>query len=256
MATAGLFGRKPPLSRVEAPRVAIDDYVDFGYRATLPKPTAGVNYTVPSWPMYLNDQLGDCTAAAKGHAVQAITRYGRNNEVTVSDNQVEKWYERDGGYVPGDPSTDNGAVIQTVLANWQADPTEVCPITEYAELKDFYHIANVKEALYLFGTVYLGINCPQSAMDQFNYGQPWTYVPGSPIDGGHAIVLQEVAVPGALDMMHVVTWGQLQKANIEFFHHYVEEAWVVLSPDWFSTSGVDVDGFDLAALQADFTQMA
>jgi poly-D-alanine transfer protein DltD len=80
-------------------------------------------------------------------------------------------------------------------------------------------------------------------------------VPGSPIIGGHAVVLQQVAAPGQLDMLHVVTWGHLQKMNLEFFHHYFEEAWVVLSPEWFNSSGVDTDGFNMTQLQADFSQM-
>lgn len=255
MPTVGKYGRKRPHPRDTHPRVLVDDYVDFELRATLPTPTATVSRLVTSWPMYLNDQIGDCTEAAKGHAIQAITKKGTGTEVTVSDGQVLSWYERDGGYVPGDPSTDNGCVIQDVLQNWQQDDSDALRITEYAELANFYNVANMKEALYLFGTVYLGFNVPQSAEDQFNAGLPWTYVPGSPIIGGHAVVLQQVAAPGKLDMLHVVTWGHLQKMNLEFFHHYFEEAWVVISPDWFNSSGVDTDGFNMTQLQADFSQM-
>lgn len=255
MPTVGKYGRLAPLPRETHPRLAIDNYVDFGLRATLPKPTANVNRTVPSWPVYLNDRLGDCTEAAKGHVIQALTRYGTGNEVTVTDSVVEGWYERDGGYIPGVPSTDRGCVIQNVLANWQADDSAICPITEFAELVNFYSISNLKEALYLFGTVYLGINVPQSMEQQFGNGEPFTYVPGSPIIGGHAICLQEVQAPGVNDMLDIVTWGQLWPMDREFFWHYCEEAWIVLSPDWFNSSGVDTDGFDMLSLQQDFKQM-
>lgn len=252
----GLYGgRKPPHPRNTHPRVYADDYVDFAYRATLPKPSANVSRLVSSWPMYLNDQLGDCTEAAKAHAIQALSYFG-SGEITVTNNKVLHWYERDGGYVPGDPSTDNGCVIQDVLQNWYDDDQSTCALDNFAELKDFYNVANLKEALYLFGTVYLGFNVPQSAMDQFNAGQAWTYVPGSPIVGGHAIVLQEVYQPGVNNMLEIVTWGTTQRMNREFFNHYFEEAWVMISPVWFNSSGVDTDGFDLPSLQADFSQLA
>jgi hypothetical protein len=205
--------------------------------------------------MYLNDQLGDCTEACKGHIIQALTAIGEGKELTVSNSQVEKWYERDGGYVPGDPSTDNGCVVQTVLQNWFEFDKSVCPITEYAELDNFYNVYNLKEALYLFGSIYLGIQVPQSAEDQFQNGEPWTYVPGSPIIGGHAVPIQEILAPGYNDMIHIVTWGQIQPMSRSFFSHYCEEAWVVLSPDWFNASGVDTDGFNMAQLQSDFSDM-
>lgn len=255
-AVAGKLGRNKPYSYEEAPRVFVDNYAYWDTLAGLPNPTPKVSWTVPSWPMYLNDQLGDCTEAGKGHMIQALSAWGEGKELTVTDNQVEAWYERDGGYVPGDPSTDNGCVMQDVLNNWNLDDKALFPISEFAELKDYYSIAKVKQALYLFGAVYVGVNLPQSAVDQFNAGLPWTYVPGSPIAGGHAIVLSEVLAAGNTDVMHLVTWGQLQPASISWWNHYVEEAWVVLSPDWVNKSGVDPSGFNYAQLQSDFQQVS
>jgi hypothetical protein len=250
------FGRKAPHPSWTHPRLVVDNYIDFGTVLPTPTPQVDRQSKVPSWPMYLNDQIGDCTEACKAHIIEAWSAYGLGTEIEVSDNQVLKWYERDGGYVPGDPSTDNGCVIQDVLSNWQKDDSAVCPITEFAELKNFYYAHNLKEALYLFGTVYLGINVPQSAMDQFNAGEPWTYVGDNNIIGGHAIPLQEVYAPGVNDMYTVITWGQKQRMSRSFVWNYVEEAWVMISPDWFNSSGVDTDGFNLAQLQADFAQVA
>lgn len=256
MPQVGKYGRKKPHPRDTHPRLLVENYSDFSASSyVLPTPSLEVSRLVSSWPMYLNDRIGDCTEAAKGHAIQALSAVGKGLEETVSNNQILSWYERDGGYVPGDPSTDNGCVIQDVLQNWHDQDSAVFPIDAFAELVSYNYIPNLKEALYLFGSVYLGINVPQSAEDQFANGEPWTYVPGSPIVGGHAIVLQEIAPPGAWDMLHVVTWGQLWKMDRAFFHNYCEEAWVVLSPDWLNASGVDPDGFDYDQLKADFAQM-
>jgi hypothetical protein len=256
MAVEFHHGRNHPYPAWSHPRLTVDNYVDFGN--VLPSPTSRVDWQskVSNWPMYLNDQIGDCTEACKAHIIQAWSTYGLGAEKTVTNNKVLSWYERDGGYVPGDPSTDNGCVIQDVLANWQQNDASVCPVTEYAELKNFYVTSNLKEALYLFGTVYLGINVPQSAMDQFNAGEPWTYVGDNKIIGGHAIPLQEVYEPGVNDMFTVVTWGQTQRMSQSFVHNYVEEAWVILSPEWFNSSGVDPSGFNLSELQADFSVLA
>jgi hypothetical protein len=250
------FGRKAPHPTWTHPRVVLDNYINFGTVLPAPTPQVDRQSKVPVWPMYLNDQLGDCTEACKAHMIQAWSAYGLGTEIEVTDNQVLSWYERDGGYVPGEPWTDQGCVIQDVLANWKADDAAVCPITEYAQLKNFYVTANLKEALYLFGSVYFGFNVPQSAMDQFNAGQPWTYVGDNNIIGGHAVPLQEVYQPGVNDMFTVVTWGRTQRMSQKFMRTYMEEAWVAISPDWFNSSGVDTNGFDMAQLQADFAVLA
>ena len=62
------------------------------------------------WPMYSNDQLGCCTCSSTGHMIEAASRYGQGATIEVTDSDILAEYERVGGYVPGDPSTDNGAV--------------------------------------------------------------------------------------------------------------------------------------------------
>lgn len=250
----GLYGRTPPHPRETHPRVALDPYL-----AGLPVPpsTVDVASKVPSWPMYLNDTLGDCTCAAVGHILQAWTAYA-STEVEVSNNTVEKLYEVVGGYVPGDPSTDQGANMQDVLQYWQQTglPGSGHKISAFAEIQNYTDVWTLKQALYLFGTVYLGINCPDSAMSQFDSGQPWSYVPGSQIDGGHAICLQKVLPVGSREgVFEIVTWGALQPTTIGFLEHYVEEAWVAMTPDWIAANGDSPEGFSYAQLQADFNSL-
>lgn len=247
------LGRNSPYSREEKPRVYLDNYLLD--TVTVPHVVDRAS-KVGSWPMYLNDQLGDCTCAAVGHALQAWTAYA-SNEVDLSDNEVLGLYEAVGGYVPGDPSTDNGAVIQDVLQYWHDNGVAGHKISAFAELKNFYSMMNLKKALYLFGTVYFGINLPVSAMDQFNQGLPWYYVAGSSIDGGHAVVLQKQEAVGMENgIFNVVTWGQLQPMTVEFMLHYVEEAWVMITPDWLEANGKTVTGLSLAQLMADFNSLA
>lgn len=253
MRQAGKLGRNAPYPKSLRPRVSLEDHFNLT-GVTIPAVVDRAS-KVSEWPMYLNDQIGDCTAAGVGHAEQAISAYGQNKEVKFTDNTVLNLYEATGGYVPGDPSTDNGAVMQDVLHYWNTNGVAGHKIDAYAELEDFYHSMKLRTALYLFGTVYLGINFPASGMDQFNNGEAWTYVAGSPIEGGHCVVLQKMNQTGTPNILNVVTWGELQPMSIQFAQHYVEEAWVVIDKEWITASGVDIDGFSLDALIQDFHDM-
>lgn len=252
MKQAGKLGRKPPHPKSTHPRVSLEDHFDLS-KIKVPSVVDRAS-KVKSWPMYLNDQLGCCTASGVGHAEQALSAYG-GREIDFTDNDILKLYEATGGYVPGDPSTDNGAVMQDVLNYWQKTGIQGHNPDAVAELEDFYHVANLRKALYLFGTVYLGINFPASAITQFNNGQSWEYEAGSSIEGGHCIVLQKMNASGTPDILDIITWGQLQPMNISFAHHYIEEAWVVIDKEWITASGTDVDGFSLDSLIQDFHDM-
>src|SRR5271167_2242956 len=66
----------------------------------------------------LNVSLGDCTCAAVGHALQVWSYAADGSILTPPDSDIEALYEAVGGYVPGDPNTDQGAVEQEVLKYW------------------------------------------------------------------------------------------------------------------------------------------
>lgn len=254
--TPGMLGRLSPHPAQTHPRLTVEDYIDF---SALPAPPALIDWCskVTTWPMYLNDQLGDCTCATVGHEIQAFSAYG-NTEVTVTDNDVLALYEAVGGYVPGDPSTDNGCVIQDILAYWAANPVGGHEIYAYAQIQDLTNLTQVAQILDLFGTVYLGINVPQSAMTQFNAGQPWSNVGDTDILGGHAIPVQKMTSANTDNpVMDVITWGAVQEMELSFWQAYVEEAWIVVSQqDWLNAAtGESPDGLDLTQLMADFKDL-
>jgi hypothetical protein len=251
--TPGKLGRLAPHPEKTHPRLTLEKYVDFSALPATPKVVDRASL-VPSWPMYYNDQLGDCTCAAVGHMIQGWTAYA-GNEVTLPNSDILSLYEAVGGYVPGNPSTDNGCVIQDVCEYWNKTGVGGHKIAAYAAMAYPSNPRTLKQILYLFGTVYLGINCPESAQQQFQDNLPWTYDPTSPIEGGHAICLQYSA-SHTLDGESVVTWGALQKMNDAFVENYVEEAWICLSEDWLSVAGTDVNGFNYSQLQADFNELS
>lgn len=213
-----------------------------------PTPPAKVDYlsSIDYWPMYGNDAIGDCTCAAAGHMIQAWTFYGQHDEVHLLDQDIIRAYSAVSGYNPVTGGNDNGAVMQDVLSYWRKTGIGGRKIEAFFEV-DINNATELKAALNLFGHVYLGIIFPESAMNQFDTGQPWDSVKGSPIEGGHAI---DWGYAENGQNHRVVTWGAVQEMTPQFFKDYVEEAWVVCDQDWIkdnqSPPGLDTHALNVA----------
>ena len=207
---------------------------------------------VTNFPMYLNDRIGDCTCAAVGHIIEVATTYGSGTTQTISDNDVLVAYEAVSGYDPRTGANDNGAVMQDVLNYWRKTGVGGHKIVAFAEV-DVRNEDELRQALNLFGFLYIGINFPDSAMTQFDNGQPWDVVPGARNEGGHAIHGGYYDVSD--NMWKVTTWGAVQGMTQAFWDEYVEEAWVVVTDEWINTNGTNPDGIDMASLGEAFTQI-
>ena len=105
-------------------------------------------------------------------------------------------------------------------------------------------------AAYVFGTLGLGITFPDSAMAQFNAGQPWTVVPGSTVEGGHYVPY--LARRGAMSV--VATWAKEQYVDDHFTVTNNDENVVYLSAE-FLAGGKSLEGFDLDQLNADLATL-
>ena len=222
---------------------------------------------VYDWPLYCNGPdagnppaspggIGDCTVAEMAHAYTALGVYAGKPQVLFADSEIISVYSRISGYDPATGSNDNGCQMQDVLAdqrvNGMTDASgNVHKVTAYAALRNPADITLLPRVLKTFGYVYIGINCPASAQDEFGVS-PWTYVPGSPIEGGHAIGLHRRQPYGSrVGIFDMASWGQLQPTTISFISHYVEEAWAVITQDWLEANGSTCDGVALSQLVAD-----
>jgi hypothetical protein len=112
-------------------------------------------------------------------------------------------------------------------------------------------IQSVKQGIYLFGSVNIGVQLPSQAQNQFSIGQTWTPVPGDTIEGGHCIALMGYGSEGAT----CVTWGALQQLTWEWFEAYSDEAYCEISLDWLNAGGLAPNALDMATLQADLAQL-
>ena len=217
----------------------------------LPAPPAEVSWVthVPQFPMYLNDSIGDCVAAAAAHMINQWTTYASGKETLVTDNDVLVSYEAVGGYQPGNPGTDNGMDMGSYLSYWRNSGIGGHKIMAYMSV-DYTNMTEVFQAIQLFGNAYMGVALPITAAPQ----TAWTVADGGPYGdgspgswGGHCIPL----VAASPVTLTCVTWGQTLKMSHNFFKDYVDELWVALSADWIEKTGLSPSQFDLATLKQD-----
>jgi hypothetical protein len=258
----GMYGRQP-LDRAK-PRPILERYLD----AAAPLSAAGLPAVtlhqdvdrcskVLNWPMYLNNQIGDCTIAAIGHMHGAWSQYASGTEVMFTDSQIQTVYSRVGGYVPGQPATDQGCQMSDVLAdqarNGMVDVTgKTHKIVAYASFGNPANEVLLGQVLDVFGSVYVGFNVQQVIEDEFSNNGVWTYAPGQPFIGGHAVCLQRRVPAGSKHgILQYVSWGALTWADFGWQANTVEEAWAVVTESWLQANGTTVTGLNLQQLLAD-----
>jgi hypothetical protein len=209
------------------------------------------------WGMLGNDNWGDCAWAGPAHETMLLSTEGANAAAfttagVLSDYTAGTGFDPNAG-PPGNNPTDRGSNVRDVL-KYRVKTGIVDAagnrhkIGAYVKLtpKD---LTQVYQAMYIFQAIGIGIEFPDSAMDQFRNGQPWSVVPGAKVQGGHY-----VPCVAKRDNIDVVTWGALQPMTVEFFNTYCDEAWAYISTEDLQ-KGVDPDGFSLEQLKADLAAL-
>jgi hypothetical protein len=242
------------LPKIDPRTLRLRDYI-APLKAAFNGPPAHVNWVktgAPAWPMMLNDSLGDCVCAAAGHMQEQWTTW-KGQTITPGDSAILNMYEKVGGYVPGEPATDNGCNMLDALNWWKGTGIQGRRIAAYAAV-NYEDRAEVKTAVELFGNLYLGIQLPLSAQGQ----NVWQVPVGGPSGngapgswGGHCIPVVSYDPTGLI----VVTWGQQLFMTWGFLNTYADEAYAVLSPDWIESSGFSPGKVDLAQLMADLAKI-
>lgn len=210
----------------------------------LPAPPASVAAPASvQWGMDANDELGDCTIAAVDHLIAAWNADLDEHDTRPTIQQIrDTYFALTGG-------ADSGLAEQNVLQHWQKEGLFGNKIAAFAPFSTS-SIVEMHQAVAFYGGAYLGIQCPQSAQQQFADGKPWTYVPGSPIEGGHAIC----AVGYTPTTLLCVSWGALVEVTYSFLAHFLDEAWVAVSHELVE-HGNDGYGLDTQALLADIASI-
>lgn len=223
------------------------------YATTLPKPPTAEKAVDLSWQMLGNDSVGDCVFAGAGHETMSWNKE-TGKTITFTDKSVLSDYSAVTGYNPNDPNSDQGTDMQ-VAASYRRKTGVLDGSGKRHQVAAYLAITPgdktlLKQAIYLFGAVGIGIQFPASAMTQFNAGKPWTVVSKSPIEGGHYIP----AIGYDSKYVYIVTWGKTQKMSWGFYKKYCDEAICYLSNEML-TNGISLEGFNSSQLMADLSAL-
>lgn len=246
--------------RVDSRTLRLARYLD---KTKLPAAPETVIYSeaVPQPGMLLNDQLGCCVPAGAMHLALYQAANDGHPLPMPSDEEVIRAYSAIGGYVPGDPDTDNGCTMLDALRYWRREGIVIGgkahKIGAFAEI-NLQDAQEVASALWLFGGLYAAFDLPAAAEELTSWsGLPTELVgdwmPGS--WGGHCVTIPDVRGSAAGDTYGVCTWGGITPMDPCFWQAYASEAYVVLSEDWLGRDGRCPAGFNKATLLADLQSL-
>jgi hypothetical protein len=189
-----------------------------------------------------NDQWGDCVIVGRANWTLRAEYFEQKKElpITTNDCLIEYWKEQGGN---SDTQPDEGLVMLDSLREWKKGwvaAKNPYTIYAFAQIEVSDHTSLCYAIMLLNGT-YIGFQFPNSAMDQFNHGQPWIVVPGSPINGGHAVYVVGWNATGPI----CLTWGQKQQMTWAFYDKYVDEAYAMVNDkdEFVTDSPVDIAKF-------------
>lgn len=213
-------------------------------------PTYG-GYTEPGilWPVYGNDLIGDCAIAAWLHMIGLWTETAIGKESIFTKDDAIKAYSDVSGYVPGDPSTDNGCFLLDVLNYARKKGINGHKIGAYVSV-NWRNWRELHMAINWFGGVYIGLQMPLTAQNQDVCWQVPTTGPvgdASPgLWGGHCVNVVRYTPHSKT----VVSWGREFYMSNGFYGSYTDEAYAIVSADWLNGLGLSPTGLDIAGLRS------
>lgn len=222
---------------------ALSDFASYSL-GRLPKPMTGFRAPPLSWGMLGNDTKGDCVPAGGAHELMANNRLFHEHDQQPTEAAVVRQYlELTGG-------ADTGLVMADFMREWsRIEMFGINKIAGYAPIRGV-NLVGLQTAICYYGGALIGVQLPESAQTQFDEDKPWTYAAGSPNEGGHCIYLCGYDST----FFKAVTWGRLIDVSPMFLHHYLDEAWCVISQELVEAQK-DSLGVDLKTLQDDLAKV-
>lgn len=182
-----------------------------------------------------NDAVGNCGIAGPGHFARwEDARCGLATAIDAA--AVLREYEAF-GYVPDDPSTDNGVYALDVFKRWRSVGMFGRQIEAFAQV-DYFDAAQVQAAVFLLGGWFACYNLPRSVqgLDYWDVeeddGGSW---------GGHLVWHDGTDTCNS--------WGQRILVTPRFRSRYCFDGYAVVSPHGLR-QGLGFGGLDLDKMRA------
>lgn len=219
------------------------------------------------WQMLGNDVAGDCVGVTWSNFRRLITATLTNATNYPSQSQVWQVYQTqnpqfnpNGGNATGPGSQyDDGMDIQTLLEylHGTGGPDGV-KVLAFASV-DLKNAQEVDAAIATCGALWTGINVYQNNYDEFDAEQPWDFVPGAPLVGGHSVLTGGYGTTVGLSSSvsgdeKFITWAEETSFTDNYWSNAVEEGWAVIWPEQLGTRSFE-QGIDQAALAAAYQQI-
>lgn len=223
------LGKRAP--RFDVRTLRLEKYLAPNFSAP-----AMFDYTakVPQYPMWLNDQLGDCTCAARAGLIATWTA-NCGSPVLLSDQQVLADYNMVNG------GADNGAVEIDVLKAWSDGMSDGHKLAAYGDI-GIQDMSAIKAACWLCEGLYLGLNLPVYCLNSTQW-----LTPSNMLAGGHAVFIAGHDGTNFLG----VSWGQRISISEAFLASQCDEIHFCLSQDQLNGQGIAASGVDLVTMQTD-----
>jgi hypothetical protein len=251
------FGRRRPVAR--GPRLHMANYL----RLSLPTPPPLADYSEFGQPalsnIYGNDVLGDCVIAG-GYHIVATASGNAGALFTATEDQIVSDYSAIGGYVLGDPSTDQGCDEETALNYWsETGFADGSKLAGWAAV-DGTSVQQLQACAWLFENLMFGIELPDAWVQSMPTGSGFTWdCAGDPDpNNGHCVVGTGYTVDGVT----IDTWGLLGTLTYQAIADYAVasnggEVYVLLTPDQIAKGQAKApNGFAWADLVSDMQQLA
>lgn len=242
------FGRLPANPAKLAKVLKLKDYLTADLPAatppysSLPRVFAQLNSTdvATLFPMDGNDVNGDCTIAALAHASTVFNGLVGVQSIMTTKQCLSLYFELTGG-------SDSGLECIDVLDYWKANPVNGEQILGYAAI-DVANPHEVKQAIMLFGGVYIGFTVQENCVNDFDWGKWWK--PGPLTADGHCVFVTGFNKASVGPML---TWGGEETGSWGWWFECVQEAYAILPPQ--ATSANFSPGFNFSQLQADLAAL-
>lgn len=185
------------------------------------------------WGTLGNLKINNCTCASAGHLIMTWTsNIGKLHRPT--QKAIVAAYSELSGYNSETKGPGEGIEAIKVLKYWRKKGIDGRKISAFVKLA-YKNRKQLKQAIYLYGGTYVGMNLPKSAEKQYYESKKWT-VPRGGAKGegepgswlGHAMIITGYNK----DEVRAITWGKEIIMTMDFWEAYVDEAYAVLSEDF------------------------
>ena len=205
-----------------------------------------------------NNSLGDCTAAGACHLVESVTAMA-GAPVILQTSDAIKFYSLSTGYVPGNPSTDQGGDEVTVCTTWAQkgiDGSGTHAIVGWL-IVDPTDAVLVKSCMYVFETLYFGLELDSSWPSSVS-GNGFVWSGGTPDpNDGHCVVGGGADTNG----ITINSWGFIGSITYPTIARYCSDSaggnlFAILTQETLIRAQAKTpNGFDWTTMLADFQAM-